>query len=324
MSTSPIPTIIDTDIGGDIDDTWALALALKRRELDLRLITTCTGDTEYRAKIVCRLLELAGRSDIPVGLGERYPSDGPREKQKPWVADYTLRQYAGKVHDDGIEALIRTCMDTPGITLIGIGPLTNIEAALRREPRIAERTKLVLMAGCIHKHYRNWLPPGPFPEFNVVQDLPAARVALAAPWRELVITPLDTCERVVLSGSHYQRCLASRDTLLQAVIANYRLWRNQPAGGEDASSVLYDAVAVWLAFSERHLQLEEHGLGLTQDGKTVLYPAKPRARLALEWTDFEAWIEEFTSTMEAHTSRASNPGAQSSRATVAPQAERHR
>ena len=294
-----IPVIIDTDIGGDIDDTWALAMALKRPELDLRLITTCTGDTIYRAKIVCRLLELAGRSDIPVGIGERYPSDGPREKQLPWVADYRLDQYPGALHDDGIDALIRTCMDTPDLTLIGIGPMTNIEAAVRREPRIAARTRLVLMAGCVHKHYRDWQAPGPFPEFNVVQDLPAARVALAAPWREVVITPLDTCERIRLTGAHYQRCVASRDPLLQAVITNYRLWLKRPAGGEEVSSILYDAVAIWLAFSQQHLVMERHGLGLTQDGVTRLDPTKPMVNLALEWSDLDAWIEEFVATMES-------------------------
>lgn len=298
---NPIPTIIDTDIGGDIDDTWALAYALKRPELDLRLITTCTGDVAYRARIVCRMLELAGRSDIPVGLGEAYPSDGPRERQKDWVAGYDLARYPGTLHEDGIAALIRTCMDTPGITLVGIGPMTSIETALRREPRIAERTRLVLMAGCVRRHYRDWLPPGPFPEFNVVQDLPAARVALAAPWRELVITPLDTCERIRLIGERYRRCLESRDPLLRAVVDNYRLWRKHPDGGEGESSILYDAVAIWLAFSERHLVMEDHRLWMTQDGVFRVDPgdrATRPARLALDWSGLDAWLDDFVATLD--------------------------
>jgi len=68
------PVILDTDIGGDIDDTWALAMMLKSPELDVKLVVTATGDTTYRAKIVARMLEIGGRTDVPVrelsNLGE--------------------------------------------------------------------------------------------------------------------------------------------------------------------------------------------------------------------------------------------------------------
>ena len=65
----PVPVILDTDIGDDIDDTWALALALKSPELDMKLVVTDYGNTEHRAKIVARVLEVAGRTDIPIGIG---------------------------------------------------------------------------------------------------------------------------------------------------------------------------------------------------------------------------------------------------------------
>jgi inosine-uridine nucleoside N-ribohydrolase len=60
--TSPIPLILDTDIGTDIDDTWALAMVLRCAELDLRLVVSATGNTEYRAAIIARLLEVEGRT----------------------------------------------------------------------------------------------------------------------------------------------------------------------------------------------------------------------------------------------------------------------
>lgn len=289
-----IPVVIDTDLGGDIDDTWALAMALKMPELDIRLITTGTGDPVYRARLVCRLLEVAKRTDIPVGLGDIYPSDGPREKQKAWIADYPLERYPGTIHRDGVDALVRTCLATPGVTLIGLGPLTTIEAALRREPKLAPHTRLVIMAGCVRRHFRTNIPPAPFPEFNVVQDLPAARVAFAAPWRQLVITPLDSCEQIQLTGTRYQRCAASTDPLMQAVIANYRIWRGRPEGGENASSILFDAAAVWLAATERHLVMEDLRLRLTQDGRTVIHPAGMPARVATGWTGLDAFLDEYT------------------------------
>ena len=64
-----IPVILDTDIGSDIDDTWALGLLLKSPEVDLRLAVSATGDTRYRARLLAKMLQTAGRSDVPVGVG---------------------------------------------------------------------------------------------------------------------------------------------------------------------------------------------------------------------------------------------------------------
>ena len=83
-----IPVILDTDIGDDIDDTWALVLALKSPELDVKLVVTDFGNTEHRAKIVARLLEIAGRTDIPIGIGIR--ENDAESPQSEWVKDYDL------------------------------------------------------------------------------------------------------------------------------------------------------------------------------------------------------------------------------------------
>ena len=63
------PVILDTDIGDDIDDTWALAMLLRSPELDPKLITTTYGKAEYRAKLIAKFLSTVGRTDIAVGLG---------------------------------------------------------------------------------------------------------------------------------------------------------------------------------------------------------------------------------------------------------------
>ena len=64
-----IPVILDTDIGNDVDDVWALVMLLKSPEVDIRLITTGTNNTIYRARLVAKLLEIAERTDIPIGVG---------------------------------------------------------------------------------------------------------------------------------------------------------------------------------------------------------------------------------------------------------------
>ena len=91
-----IPVILDTDIGSDIDDTWALAMLLKSPELDVKLVVSDTGDTTYRSRVIAKLLEVAGRTDVPVGVGSRF--DSPRAyPQESWVKDYDLGDYPGPV-----------------------------------------------------------------------------------------------------------------------------------------------------------------------------------------------------------------------------------
>ncbi|MCH2258979.1 MAG: hypothetical protein MK088_20405, partial [Alteromonas sp.] len=59
-----------TDIGGDVDDTWALAHILRSKELDLKMVLTETGEAEYRAKVAAKVLQVAGREDVTVALGK--------------------------------------------------------------------------------------------------------------------------------------------------------------------------------------------------------------------------------------------------------------
>lgn len=88
-----IPVIFDTDIGGDIDDTWALAFLLRCVELDVKLITTVTTLPQYSAKLVAKLCEIAGNTYIPIGFGFPGTIEGD---QAEWVIDYDLDSYPGK------------------------------------------------------------------------------------------------------------------------------------------------------------------------------------------------------------------------------------
>jgi inosine-uridine nucleoside N-ribohydrolase len=282
----PTPVILDTDIGDDIDDTWALALLLRCPELDLKLVTTATGATTYRARIVARLLEVAGRSDVAVGVGRPEPFDPARNRQAAWVAGYELEGYRGAVHADGVAALVEAVMASPEpVTIIGIAPLGNIAAALAIEPRIASRARFVGMHGAIRKGYA-WSSRIE-PEFNVAQNVAACRSVFAAPW-DVTLTPLDTCGRVVLEGDHYQWARGCGDPLMRAVMENYQAYEGG-RGDMVRSTVLFDTVAVYLAFAEELLAIESLGVGVTDEGMTIEDPTRRPLRCAMGWKSLDGF-----------------------------------
>src|SRR5947209_17095171 len=80
--TKPIPVIFDTDIGDDIDDALALALALQSPELDVRAVTTVIDDTESRTRLAWKQLGLYGRRDIPLATGASEPLLDPLQTRR--------------------------------------------------------------------------------------------------------------------------------------------------------------------------------------------------------------------------------------------------
>ena len=286
-TTTKIPVILDTDIGSDIDDAWALAMLLRCPELDLKLAVSASGDTTARARIIAKMLAVAGRDDVPVGVGVPKP---PQEMPyADWARDFDLAAYRGGAHKDGVQALIDTIMKSPRpVALICIGPLTNIAEALRREPRIARNSRFIGMTGSVFRGYNGAAEISK--EYNVIVDIPACQAAFAAPW-DITITPLDTCGIVRLTGEKYAACRRSRDVLTRAVMEQYDLWRR---GGDDegASSILFDTVAVYLGFSEELLSMKTVGVRVTDDGFTPPDPSARPVHVAADWKDLPAF-EDF-------------------------------
>jgi len=293
----PIPVVLDTDIGSDVDDTWALLHLLRSPELDLRMVLVGTANTTYRGRLAAKFLDVAGRSDVPVGLG---PTGGSsHEYQLPWVGDYELADYPGTVREDGVDAFIELVHASPEpITLIAIGPLPNIAEALRRDPSIAPKVHFVGMHGSIDVGYGLGSPPTP--ETNVRVNVEAFRAVHAAPWASFRITPLDTCGFVTLGGEHYQRLRRSNDPAVEALLENYRVWTELVTWTEvdyfeEHSSTLFDCVAVTMAYDDSFLEFETVPLSVTDEGMTVRDPEGGRpTRAAMDWRDLEGFYADLT------------------------------
>src|SRR5258708_21787333 len=146
--TAKTKIILDTDIGDDIDDAFALALALRSPEVEIVGITTAWGDTQLRARLTQRFLQENGAPAIPVAAG--IPTKSVANfSQSRWAE--TGAPFAGKL--DAVAFLLEQAGKSPGeITLVAIGPLTNIGAAIDRDAAGFKMFKrIVLMGGAIRR-----------------------------------------------------------------------------------------------------------------------------------------------------------------------------
>jgi inosine-uridine nucleoside N-ribohydrolase len=297
-----IPVILDTDIGDDIDDTWALTMLLKSPELDLKLVVGDNYKSIYRAKLLAKLLTVAGRTDVAVGIGfGNREGDGG---QSQWVKDYDLKSYRGKIHNDGVAAMIDLIEKSPQkVTLIAIGPVQNLAEMLKRKPQIAEKVHFVGMHGSVRRGYGNKTQIEP--EYNVKVDAKACQKVFTAGW-DMVITPLDTCGLVQLKGDKYKAVRECTDPLTQALVENYRIWRREkPADpirkDETESSTLFDTVAVYLAFTDQLTKIEELPIVVDDQGFTRIDAAGKKMEVATEWKDLAGYEDYLVKRITAPT-----------------------
>jgi inosine-uridine nucleoside N-ribohydrolase len=294
------PVIMDTDIGDDIDDTWALLMLLRMPALDLKLAVGDFGNAMYRARLLAKLLELTGRSDVPVGIGLGV-ADDPGQ-QSGWLGDYQLGDYPGEVYTDGVQAIIDTIKSSPEpVTLLCLGPVPNIAEALRRDPSIASNAHFIGMYGSIYKGYVGDATPAA--EYNVRVDPASLQAAFAAPW-ECTITPLDTCGLVTLEGDNYRRLYESDDPWLKGLMDNYRAWLpGAPFIAPDhdmsrISTTLFDSVAVHLAAGGDLVEMERLPIRVTDDGYTVIDRENGRlVNCAIAWKDLGAFETRLVNTL---------------------------
>jgi len=288
-----VPVILDTDLGDDIDDTWALAMMLGMPGIDLKLIVTASGDTEARTQLTARILQDMGRTDIDIGTGLK---QGEREhNQVKYLEGYDYAKYPGRVYDDGIARMIEIIEASDEIiTICVIGPQTNIQAALERSPGIAKKARIVSMAGSVHIGY-NGIEKR-MPEWNVFRDLEASKAVFAAPW-EITIAPLDICGTLRMTGNHYKAIAESDNPLAAVTMDNYAIWKPRSKYPEDESSVLFDTVAVYLCVSDELCEMETINISLGDKGQTVPDENGRPVRCALKWKDEAAFKELLVNAM---------------------------
>jgi purine nucleosidase len=272
-STAPEKIIIDTDIGDDVDDAFALALAVQSPELEILGVTTTFGDTEARAKITDRFLGEIGRAEIPVLAGKPTATKNPMS-QKP----YGTGRFIKASHGDAVDFLLDQIRKHPGkITLIAIGPLMNVGAAIDKDAATFRKLKrVVLMGGSVRRGYGDlgYTPPvPPMPEWNILNDIPSAQ-KLFTSGVPLFVMPLDSTQ---LKLDEVKRAfLFTQGTpVTDQLTILYHLWAQQTPTLFDPMTIAYVLRPDLCPVQPLHLRVDEKGF-------TREEPGAPNAQVCLD------------------------------------------
>ncbi|MFT4111978.1 nucleoside hydrolase [Silvibacterium sp.] len=231
--------ILDTDIGDDIDDAFAVALIERSPELKLLGVTTAFGDTRLRARLARRYLDATGFASVPVATGVPTP---PK-------TSFTQADYARAGNDrnlsplTGPDFLLDQIRRHPGqITLLAIGPETNLAAAIEKEPATFRKLKrIVIMGGSVERGYDGHTHADP--EWNILCDIPAAQKVFAS-GVPIALMPLDSTI-LKFPSDQLQTLFSRKSPLIDQLHELETEWsKNSPYAGPALTPTLFDPMTV--------------------------------------------------------------------------------
>jgi inosine-uridine nucleoside N-ribohydrolase len=328
--------IINEDCSGPGGSNMqTLLMMIQSPQVEVLGITVVSGD-QWRDEEVAhtlRLLEIIGRTDIPVVPGAAFPLVRRREESQLWQERYGKVAYAGAWDDrwwhepfvvtalpegkptakpadeDAVHFLIRMVHKYPHeVTIYEGGPMTNLALAISIDPQLPELAQeLVFMGGSLTPHTDNpEFANTPRHEFNFWFDPEAAQIVLRAPWKKMVCTPTDISIKTHLTPAITQQIEAS-GTALARYVARFAMFT-------PGADIMWDeiAAAAWIDPSlitgreSRYMEVDlDRGAGY---GNTLTWTAKDKPKLAGQLVeiqtdlDLERFYKMFVSLMCATTS----------------------
>jgi purine nucleosidase len=253
-----IPVLLDTDIGTDIDDAFALALILASPELDLRGVTAVGSTPMVRALMLCRFLTMTGRRHTPVAAGSLPQPERPIQGmyQYYYHPDVLFNRTTRPVKESAVDFLYARFKAQPGkLTLLAAGPLTNLARLIKEKPDCKPWIKKIVVSGS-----------------SVRADGNAARAVFSS-GIPLVVIPSELTADLKLGAGDVRRVFAPGTPLTQQVQALYQLW-------DETNPILGDPLAVAVVLEKSFCQFKEACLEVDDQGRIVPGKGKPNVRLA--------------------------------------------
>ena len=249
MWHEPIQSVlIDTDIGDDVDDAFGLALALRLPQLRVRGVTTVAGPVQARARLAQSIIAAAGHTGVPVVAGSSTTSDGQMrsgrfshqllleiENAQLRIENVDTAASQSTIYNlqSAIDLMLACSQASTPLTIIALGPLTNVAAALERDPSLASRARLVAMAGKLGY---------PYPDWNLRCDPAAAKRVLAA-GMPITLVGMHVTLRAKMRVEQLRRLFDGPDPLnvaLARCVLAWRTWKRR-------MPILHDALTVAVA-----------------------------------------------------------------------------
>ncbi|MBD3355419.1 HAD-IA family hydrolase [Candidatus Woesearchaeota archaeon] len=257
--------IIDTDPGHD--DALALMLAAKSKELDIAAVTTVAGNstienTTRNARYILRLLD---REDIPVYSG----SERPLKRELVQAVVHGKSGLEGidptnepKLNGRAVEEISNIAENNEDITLITLGPLTNIAKAIKQYPDAMKQVKeIVMMGGAVNV-------PGnksKYAEFNIFVDPDAADIVFRFPVKKTLV-PLDACNYVALQLDEFDELKGNR--LYEPIIAMMKPYiKNIELDEGTKGALMYDPLTVFYLLQPETAKVEKYNLKVETKGE---------------------------------------------------------
>jgi len=261
--------IIDTDIGDDIDDALAIAFALNCKELELLGVTTVLRDVDKRARMARNLLDEAGRKDIPVykGIGTPLVHKVDMFHVPPqWSDDMMAYEYNKNM--DAVDFMAAMIRKYPGeVTLVPIGPLTNICVLFLKNPDLKDKVRGVNMMGGAYYNFYN--------EYNIEKDPEAAKYLFDSSVPVKAIG-LDVTTQCVLGQEYFDKFENSQDNFIKFMMKLVTVWR---AAVPWKYPCLHDPLAVFSVFDDKNIiEYEEKYIDVEVHGEFTKCMTIPRGR----------------------------------------------
>lgn len=255
--------LIDTDIGDDIDDAFAIYMAMKF-EYEIVGITTCFLHAEQRARLTKKLLKAfgCGYEQVPVYAGHSTPIDTRRESYP--MCQYTpdlecLEYQPDSIDPDEAVNFIMDCCEKywEELTVVAIGPFTNIAKALEKDPHIFDQIgQFVIMGGAYFKQYADW---------NVICDVPAADMMFKN-IPNIHAIGADVTHKTWLEGNEKQKIVNynGNNAAARLVSELYRSWCD--AHDKSARTALHDPLAIYYASHPEICEMAKQRIVVLTDG----------------------------------------------------------
>lgn len=293
--------ILDTDIGDDIDDAFALALVERSPELHLLGITTAFGDTTLRAQLTLKFLDATGFGNVPVAAGVPTPPKTDFTQTAYAQSPEALRETSKILHATGPDFILDQIRQNPGqITLIAIGPQTNLGAAIDEDPATFRKLKrIVMMGGSVDLGYEghNYADP----EWNILCDIPAAKKVFAS-GVPIFMMPLDST-LLKFPPQQLKTFFAQNTALTNEVHTLESQWRAN-SKWVTPTPTLFDPMAVAYTIDPAMCPAMPMHITVDEKGYTRRGPGTPNANVCLKSdsaTFFRFYMSRFTTSQTAAT-----------------------